>query len=145
MEYVRLLAQNPNLSIDDVIMLDKIQKNREITEEEFSYLRKNKFIEGRKPKIYLSYKVIKPTENEELMADYVKNKSFDDDYFKKLITEYIKKQGKTSRKAIDKLIIPKLSEVLTEEQKKKKVTNFLSGLRIQGKIKKLPGYFWEII
>ena len=144
MEYVRLLAQNPNLSIDDVIMLDKVQKNREITEEEFSYLRKNKFIEGRKPKIYLSYKVIKPTENEELMADYVKNKSFDDEYFKKLIFEYIKKQGKTSRKAIDKLIIPKLSEVLTEEQKKDKVRNFLSALRINGKIENTAYAIWEV-
>jgi ATP-dependent DNA helicase RecG len=79
------------------------------------------------------------------MADYVKNKSFDDEYFKRLIVEYITKQGKTSRKAIDKLIIPKLSAALTEEQKKRKVGNFLSALRMQGIIQSSPGYFWEII
>jgi len=143
--FAKILINNPELHLEDIITLDKVQKTKEITEGEFIYLRKNKFIEGRKPKIYLSYKVIKPTENEELMAEYVKNKSFDDEYFKKLIVEYVKKQGKTSRKAIDKLIIPKLSAVLTEEQKKNKVTNFLSALRMRGEIKSLPGFFWEIV
>ena len=143
--FAKILINNPKIRLEDVITLDKVQKNREINEIEYSYLRKNKYIEGRKPKIYLSYKVIKPTGSEELMADYVKNKSFDDEYFKKLILEYIKKQGKTSRKAINKLILPKLSTVLTEEQKKKKVTNFLSTLRVQGMIKTIPGYFWEIV
>jgi ATP-dependent DNA helicase RecG len=143
--FAKILINNPELNLEDIIKLDKVQKNKEIADEEFSYLRKNKFIEGRKPKIYLSYKVIKPTENEDLMAEYLRNKSFDDEYFKKLIVEYIKKQGKTSRKAIDKLILPKLSAVLTEEQKKRKIKNFLLALRIQGNIKSLPGYFWEIV
>jgi ATP-dependent DNA helicase RecG len=143
--FAKILINNPELRLEDVITLDKIQKNKEINEIEYIHLRKNKFIEGRKPKVYLSYKVIKPTGNEELMADYIKNKSFDDEYFKKLIVEYIEKQGKTSRKSINKLILPKLSKVLSEEQKKKKVTNFLSALRVQGIIKTLPGYFWETV
>jgi len=143
--FAKILINNPELHLEDILTLDKVQKNKDISEMDFSYLRKNKFIEGRKPKIYLSYKVIKPTENEELMAEYVKNKSFDDEYFKKLIVEYIKKQGKTSRKAIDKLILPKLSAALTEDQKKNKIKNFLAALRTQGKIKKIPGYFWETI
>jgi ATP-dependent DNA helicase RecG len=79
------------------------------------------------------------------MAEYVTNRSFDDEYFKKLIVEYISKQGKTSRKAIENLIIPKLSAALTEEQKRNKVTNFLSTLRIKGIIQSLPGYFWRTV
>jgi ATP-dependent DNA helicase RecG len=142
--FAKILIDNPELNLEDVITLDKVQKNREINEEEYLYLRKNKFIEGRKPKIYLSYKVIKQTGNEELMADYVKNKSFDDEYFKKLIVEYIKKQGKTSRKSIDKLIIPKLSAVLTDEQKKNKVGNFLSALRIKRILKSTAYGIWEV-
>jgi len=143
--FAKILINNPELNLEDIITLDKVQKNKEITEEEFSYLRKNKFIEGRKPKIYLSYKVIKPTENEELMAEYVKNKSFDDEYFKKLIVEYIKKQGKTSRKAIDNLILPKLSAVLTEEQKKRKVGNFLSSLKNRKKIINIENKRWDFL
>ena len=72
-------------------MLDKVQKQKweKISEEEFRYLRKRKFIEGRKNKYYLSYRIVKPTEDEELISEYVANKSFDDEYFKKLILEYI--------------------------------------------------------
>ncbi|KAA6302659.1 MAG: hypothetical protein EZS26_001166 [Candidatus Ordinivivax streblomastigis] len=143
--FAKILINNPNLSIADIITLDKVQKNRSISDEEHQYLKKSRFVEGRKPNIYLSYKVVKPTNNEGLMAEYVKNKSFDDDYFKKLILEFIKKQGKVSRKGIDGLIIPKLSPVLSEEQKRNKIKNFLGTLRKEKMIKSLPGYFWEIV
>jgi ATP-dependent DNA helicase RecG len=35
-----------------------------------------------------------------------------------MIIEYLKKFGKAKRKSIENLIIPKLSAVLTDEQKK---------------------------
>ena len=146
MDYARILAQNSDLLLDDIIMLDKVQKKKwkNISEDEISYLKKRKFLEGRKNNYYLSYRVIKPTEDEELISEYVANKSFDDDYFKKLILEYIEKQGKTKRKAINNFIIPKLSAVLSEEQKKDKVTNFLSSLRMSEKIICTSYGTWEI-
>ena len=52
-----------------------------------------------------------------------------------MIIGYIQQFGSAKRSAIDKLIIPKLSDVLTYKQKKAKVTNLLSALRIEGKIK----------
>jgi ATP-dependent DNA helicase RecG len=109
--FAKILINNLNLSIADIITLDKVQKNRNISDEEHQYLKKSRFFEGRKPNIYLSYKVIKPMNNKVLMAEYAKNKSFGDEYFKKLILEFIKKQGKANRKGIDGLIIPKLSPV----------------------------------
>ncbi|KAA6302930.1 MAG: hypothetical protein EZS26_000825 [Candidatus Ordinivivax streblomastigis] len=109
--FAKILIDNLNLSIADIITLDKVQKNRSISDEEHQYLKKSRFVEGRKPNIYLSYKVIKPMNNKMLMAEYAKNKSFDDEYFKKLILEFIKKQRKANRKSIDGLIIPKLSLV----------------------------------
>ena len=62
-----------------------------------------------------------------------------------MILECLKKWGKTKRNKIDNLIIPKLSAVLSEDKKKKKVTNFLSALGREGKIQCLPGYYWELI
>jgi ATP-dependent DNA helicase RecG len=53
-------------------------------------------------------------------------------------------QGKTRRKAIEKLIIPKLSNVLSEKQKKAKFTNFLSALRMDGKIRSAGWGIWEL-
>lgn len=61
-----------------------------------------------------------------------------------MILEYLKKFGKTKRKAIDNLITPKLSAVLSDDKKKKKVSNFLLALSKDKKIKCLPGYYWEI-
>ena len=144
MDYARLLAQNPNLLLEEIIMLDKVQKRKCLSEDEIKYLKKRKFIEGRKNNYFLSYRVIKPTDDEELISEYVANKSFDDEYFKKLIFQYIEKQGKTRRKAIDNFIIPKLSAVLTDKQKKDKVRNFLSALRMNGKIISTDYGIWEI-
>jgi ATP-dependent DNA helicase RecG len=144
-DFARILAKNPELSLHDILTLDKVQKNKPVSETERLYLKKRSFIEGRKGNIYLSYRVIKPTEDEGLMAEYVANKSFDDEYFKKLILEYIKKQGKASRKGIDSLIIPKLSAVLSPEQKRNKVKNYLYFLSANEKIKCTAFGIWEIV
>lgn len=65
--------------------------------------------------------------------------------FKTMITGYLRKFGPTRRGAIDNLIIPKLSAVLTDEQKRNKVTNCLSALRRDGVIVAKPGYFRELV
>ena len=64
---------------------------------------------------------------------------------KEMILEYLKKWGKCKRDKIDNLIVPKLSAVLNENQKKKKVTNFLSALKSEGKIVCYPGYLWDVV
>ena len=143
--FAKILIKNSNLGLDEIILLDKVQKHKEITETEFKHLKKLKCIEGRRPNIYLSYDIIESTNDEGLKAEYLANRSFDDSHFKDMILEYLKKFGKTKRDKIDNLIIPKLSVILSEEQKKKKVTNFLSLLGKEGKIKCSPGYFWEIV
>jgi ATP-dependent DNA helicase RecG len=143
--FARIIIKNSNLGLDEIILLDKVQKNKEITEIEFKYLKKAKYIEGRRPDIYLSYNIIEATNDENLQVEYLANRSFDDAHFKEMILECLKKWGKTKRDKIDILIIPKLSTALSEEKKKNKVTNYLSALRMEGKIVNTPGYFWEIV
>lgn len=143
--FAKIIIKNSNLGLDEVILLDKVQKQKEISENEFKHLKKLKCVEGRRPNIYLSYKIIESTNNEDLKVEYLANRSFDDLHFKGMILEYLKKWGKTKRDKIDNLIIPKLSTALTEEKKKNKVTNYLSALRMEGKIINTPGYFWDIV
>jgi ATP-dependent DNA helicase RecG len=143
--FARILINNPELSLEDILLLDKVQKKLPITDEVFQYLKKKKWIEGRKPNPYLSSNLLKPVDNDELKVSYMANKSFDDDYFKTMITGYLRKFGPVKRNTIDNLIIPKLSAVLTEQQKKNKVTNYLSTLRREGIIVSKPGYFWELV
>ncbi|WP_026978985.1 ATP-binding protein [Flavobacterium tegetincola] len=143
--FAKILIKNSSLGLDEIILLDKVQKQKEITDEEFKHLKKLNCIEGRRPNIYLSYNIVGTTNDESLQAEYLANRSFDDAHFKEMIIEYLKKWGKTKRNKIDNLIIPKLSTALTAEKKKNKVTNYLSALRIEGKIVNVPGYYWEIV
>ena len=142
--FARILIKNPNLSLEDIFLLDKVQKQRLISEDELKYLKKTGYIEGRKSNLFLSFDVIHSTNDEELKAEYLANRSFDDSHFKDMILEYLKKFGKTKRKAIDNLIIPKLSIILSDDKKKKKVSNFLLALSKVEKIKCLPGFYWEL-
>jgi ATP-dependent DNA helicase RecG len=142
-DFARILKKNPELSLEDIILLDKVQKRKPINENELSYLRKRGFVEGRRTNVFLSLKVIDPTKDEGLIAEYITNKSFDDTHFKKMIVEYINKGGQVKRKSIYNLIIPKLSHTLTELQKKQKVTNFLTALRIENKIISNSYGTWE--
>lgn len=143
--FAKILIKNANLGLDEIILLDKVQKHKEISEEEFRYLKKLKCIEGRRPNMYLSYDIIESTNDDGLKAEYLANRSFDDSHFKDLILEYLRKFGKTKRDKIDNLIIPKLSTALTEDKKRNKVTNYLSALRMDGKIVNRPYYYWEIV
>ena len=133
-EFAKLLSRNPQLSLTDIIMLDKVQKHKTITEKEIAYLKKKRFIEGRKPNFYLSEKVVKPIDNKKLKADYIKNRNFDDTHYKEMILSYITKYKQASKADICNLVVDKLSTILSPEQKQNKVTNLLSSLRIDGKI-----------
>ena len=134
-QFARILVGVPDLSMSDLILLDKVQKQKGLTDEEVKYLRKKKYIEGRRNNLFLSKAITRNTGNVGLKSMYVKNKSFDDEYFRRLIVQYIEKFGATSRREIDVLLMDKLSDVLAEQQKKNKITNLLSHLRIHHIIK----------
>ena len=134
-QFARILVSVPELSMSDLILLDKVQKQKRLGDEEIKYLRKKKYIEGRKNNLFLSKSITRNTGNVGLKSTYVRNKSFDDEYFRRLIVQYIEKFGSASRAEIDELLMNKLSDVLSEKQKKNKITNLLSYLRIHKVIK----------
>jgi ATP-dependent DNA helicase RecG len=59
--YTRKLAQVPDLSLAEIILLDKIQKEKELADFEIKTLRKKSLIEGRKPNIYISASIAAQT------------------------------------------------------------------------------------
>lgn len=129
--FARILVNNPTLSLPEIILLDKVQMKRygDLTKDAIALLRKKGFVEGRKTNLYLSYKVVETSKHIGLKASYIKNKSFDDSYYKKLIIDYLKKFKSASRKEMDTLLVDKLPEVLDDTQKYNKVTNLLASLR----------------
>lgn len=120
--YTRLLFNNEALNLKTIFLLDKVQKRNRISKEDADMLRKEGLIEGRYPNVFVSYKVAEIVDGK---AQYIKNKGLDDDYYKKLIIEYLKKTGSAPRKELDHLLEDKLPDVLSEKQKIDKIRNLL--------------------
>jgi ATP-dependent DNA helicase RecG len=108
--YTRLLMQRLDLSLADVIALDKVQKHRPLTEEEFRSVKSRRLAEGRRPNLFVSAKVAAATDT---WADYVQKRAFDKDYYKRLVAGYLKKCGRATRQQLDGLLVKKLSDALT--------------------------------
>lgn len=130
--YSRMLIQKTDLPLDEILALDRVQKRLPLTDPMIKRLRRDGLIEGRKPNFHVSASVAKATSSK---VDYIRTRAQDDDYYAKLITDFISKFGKASREEVDKLLLDKLSDALDEEQKKKKVANLLTKLRRAGVIR----------
>lgn len=131
MDFARVLAKNPTLSLEEIIMLDKVQKRKPLTELELKLLRDKGLVEGKKPNIIISVRVAQTTGQK---AAYTRNKAFDKQQYFDWIIKGIKDHGSLTRKDIEGLLWNKLSDLYNEKQKKKKITNLLSELRVKGKI-----------
>ncbi|HPH47490.1 MAG TPA: putative DNA binding domain-containing protein, partial [Chryseolinea sp.] len=70
LEYARLLARNQDLTLEEIIMLDKVQKKQLLTASEEKLLKSKRLIEGRRPNYFLSASIAKITGN---MGEYIKN------------------------------------------------------------------------
>ena len=122
MDYARKLAHIKDLSLREIYLLDKVSKRKPLTDEEIKILKKKKLIEGRKPNLYISDSIAKITGEK---ASYIKHRGFKDQYYKKLILEFIEKYGLASKKDIDDLILDILPSVLSIKQKKNKIKNII--------------------
>lgn len=133
LEYAKVLALNPDLSLEEIILLDKVQKKIELSDNEIQKLKAKKLIEGRKPNFIISENLAVKTKQ---VGVYIKTRGFDKEYYKKLIIEFIKKNKHgSSKKDIRLLLWNKLPDVLTDDQKENKISNVLRELRQEEKIK----------
>jgi len=120
--YSRLLMERSDLDLQTVILLDKVQKRIRISKEEHKRLRSMKLVEGRYPNLFVASKIAAATGNK---AQHIREKGFDKKYYQDMILELIRRHGPVSRKDIDNLLMNKLPEILTEQQKKARIHNLL--------------------
>jgi ATP-dependent DNA helicase RecG len=130
--YSQLLMQETKLPLADILALDRVQKKLSLPDEAIRRLRRAGLIEGREPNLHVSAAVAKVTASK---ADYIKTRAQDDAFYVKLVTDYLSKFGKASRKEINKLLWEKLSNALDDEQKNNKVANLITNLRRAGRIR----------
>lgn len=131
-KYSKILFEKTNLDIDEVMLLDRVQKGYQISKEKSDYLRKDNLIEGRYPNIYISSNIAKITNKE---REYIDNKGLDNTYYKDYILSYIEKFGKATREEINNFIYPKLPASMNEKNKNNRVRYILSQLKKENKIR----------
>ncbi|WLH23587.1 putative DNA binding domain-containing protein [Pseudomonas sp. FP215] len=123
--YTRLLLEHQDLPLNTVMLLDRVQKKQPITDDAAAMLRKQGLIEGRKPNYYAAAQIAQTTDNK---GDYIRNRAFNDAYYKDTILAYLAQYGSATRRDIDVLILDKLSNVLDEKQKQNKLRNLLHAM-----------------
>jgi ATP-dependent DNA helicase RecG len=129
--YTQLLYSNGDLDMRTVFLLDQVQKREIISKERFKQLKKQGLVEGRYPNIFVSFKVADIVGQK---AAYVRNKGLDDDVCKQLIIKALESMGEASKQELMDVLEKALPEVLSDEQKSKKVSNLLQAMKREGVI-----------
>ena len=127
--YTQLLYSNEDLDMRTVFLLDKVQKQEVVSKESFKDLKKKGLVEGRYPNVFVSFKVADIVGQK---AAYVRNKGLDDDICKQLIIKALQSMGEASKRDLMEVLEKALPEVLSDEQKSKKVSNLLQAMKKDG-------------
>ena len=138
--YSKMLIERNDLPLSTVVLLDRVQKKFPIKEEAAAFLKREKLIEGRKPNYFVAASIAAATDDK---AAYIRNKAFDDEHYKKMIEAFLQKFKKGTRQDFETLITEKLSDILTDQQKKDKVKNILQAMKREGRIR-LNTKKWEL-
>lgn len=141
MNYAMKLAQVPNLSLYEIMLLDKVQKGNPLTSAEIKKLRQQKLIEGRKPNLHISSHVARKTDQK---ADYMKLRGIDDEYCQKVILDYLEEFGTGKKADFEKVLLDRLPDVLSVKQKQDKIRNILQKLRRAQRIES-KGRTWRLV
>jgi len=117
-----LIEKKDDLSLTEVVLLDKIQKGQPITDEGAKQLKKKQLIEGRKGHYFISAEIAAITNQK---ASYTRNKGLNKQFYKDYIFQHIQNHGSATREEIDTLLNEKLPEFMTDKQRKIKINNTL--------------------
>lgn len=127
--YTRLLIRQTDLSLTDILTLDRVQKQLPIPQVAATRLRRAGLVEGRRPNLHVSAGVAQATAKK---ADYIRTRAQDDEFYAKLLTDYLEKFGEASRADINNLLLNKVSDALNERQKYNKISNLMTKMRRRG-------------
>ena len=127
--YTQLLYSDTELDMRTVFLLDKVQKNEVISKDSFKELKKRGLVEGRYPNVFVSFKVADIVGQK---AAYVRNKGLDDDACRQFIIKTLESMGKAGKCEIMEVLNKLLPEILSDQQKSRKVSNMLQMMKKEG-------------
>ena len=129
--YTRMLLERTDLDLEQVILLDRVQKGLPIEKNERRSLKNAGLIEGRHPNLIVADVIAKATGK---IGEHILERGFENRYYRDLILEIVRELGPVSRRDIDDALLAKLPDRLSLQQKRTKVRNLLQSLRISGNI-----------
>lgn len=130
-EYTRLLMERTDLELWQVILLDRVQKHQRIPREAHLQLKSNALVEGRYPNLFISADVARLTGRK---AIHIRERGFNKQYYLDAIESLIREHQPIPRSEIDRLLLDKLPEVMTQRQRKARIHNLLTELVRLGRI-----------
>lgn len=131
LNYAKKLATVKDLTLHDIMLLDKVQKKAELTAVEAKYLKGKGLVEGKRPNLFISSTVASATNQK---AKYIKHVDLGNKHYEQLVIKTLERFGASTRSQIDECIFPNLPENLDINQKTIRVKNILQQLRRKGLI-----------
>lgn len=132
-KYTKMLMKRTDLTLNQVVLLDRVQKHRSLLPEQVRELKALKLLEGRAPNYLISSKVAEWTGQK---ARYLRERGMNDKYYQDLVVQYLQKYGQATRLELDDLLLTKLPEVLDATQKINKIRNLQQAMRRSGLIER---------
>ena len=132
--YSKILIKKTDLSFTEIIALDRVQKGLDISAKMAAELKRKSLIEGRRPNYYVSSSIAEATGKK---AKYIYNRAQDDTFYMQLILDYIDKYTFATRAEVNNLLVPKLSDILSENQKITKIGHLITKLRKKNEIENI--------
>lgn len=134
--YVHTLMAHTELTLEEALLLDKVQKGLPITTEQTRHLRALQLVEGRNPKLRISAQVAVATGQE---VAYLNQQRPDVDDYKAALCKLLA-LGPQPRAKVDDLLLPKLQLwIPTLAKRKEYVKELLKDMSKAGRIQNIGG------
>jgi ATP-dependent DNA helicase RecG len=129
--YSKMLLENTSIGLDEAVLLDALQKKKPLSAEAIKLLKRDGLVEGRGKNIFISKYVALATNQEK---EHSQAKGLSNTNYRNIILDYLRDYGELSKSQIYAMLQQYLPTTLDDRQKKSKVENLLSSLRMAGRI-----------
>ena len=139
-KYTKLLKENKDLSLEDCILLDAVQKGHRLSECDAKKLLERGLVEGEYPDLTISLSIARQTKQ---LPEYTKVKGLERDKIKQMALQFIQNAGEEGTKKNS--LLDYLKDVLPQRNSQEKnlrlLGNILSEMNTDGSVV-LRGKLW---
>ena len=139
-KYTKLLKENKDLSLEDCILLDAVQKGHRLSESDAKNLLERGLVEGEYPDLTISLSIARQTKQ---LPEYTKVKGLERDKIKQMALQFIQNAGEEGTKldAILEYIKDVLPSTKSLEQKRRLLRHILEEMKNENMIQ-VNGRTW---